>query len=81
MHIVPALAELLSQLALQRGLCLKGWKWVAFSLGCVLLYALSDEFHQSFVPGRNPRLIDVSIDLLGAALGIVLNDAVTCGKV
>lgn len=31
-----------------------------------LLYALSDEAHQSFVPGRHPSLVDVGIDLLGA---------------
>ena len=31
-----------------------------------LLYAISDEFHQSFVPGRSPRATDVLIDLAGA---------------
>jgi VanZ family protein len=36
-----------------------------------LLYALSDEFHQSFVPGRDARVLDVGIDTLGAALGVV----------
>jgi VanZ family protein len=29
------------------------------------VYALSDEFHQSFVPNRSPRLTDISIDTLG----------------
>jgi len=38
-------------------------------LCCVLLFALSDEFHQSFVPGRDARLIDVGIDLMGAEPG------------
>lgn len=32
----------------------------------VLLYAVSDEWHQSFVPGRFPSLYDVFFDLLGA---------------
>lgn len=32
-----------------------------------LIYALSDELHQSFVPGREPRIRDVAIDTLGAA--------------
>ncbi|MEL6252221.1 MAG: VanZ family protein [Bacteroidota bacterium] len=32
------------------------------------LYACSDEFHQSFVPGRGASLIDVFIDASGAAL-------------
>jgi VanZ family protein len=42
------------------------------SLAGCLLYAASDEFHQSFVAGRNASIIDVGIDLLGAALGVFL---------
>jgi len=33
-----------------------------------LLYAISDEFHQKFVPGRGPSVIDVLIDLAGILL-------------
>jgi hypothetical protein len=40
-------------------------------LGCGL-YALSDEFHQSFVPGRNAALMDVGIDLTGASIGLMI---------
>lgn len=40
-------------------------------LGCVL-YALSDEFHQSFVRGRSSTLFDVGIDTIGASLGLAL---------
>jgi len=36
------------------------------------LYSASDEFHQSFVPGRNPAVMDVMIDSLGAALALFL---------
>lgn len=38
-----------------------------------LLYAISDEFHQTLVPGRAGRLSDVGFDVLGAllALGLV----------
>ncbi len=32
----------------------------------VLLYALTDEFHQTFIPGRNGTLVDVAIDMSGA---------------
>jgi VanZ family protein len=32
------------------------------------LYAVSDEFHQSFVEGRSGSAIDVAIDTTGAAL-------------
>lgn len=40
-------------------------------LFCVLV-AVSDEFHQSFVPGRTPAVRDVGIDLLGALLALGL---------
>ena len=36
------------------------------------LYAVSDEFHQSFVSGRTPSSIDVGIDLLGSSFGLML---------
>ncbi len=49
-----------------------GWRmWLA--LGMTALYGASDEFHQSFVPGRNPALTDWMIDMAGslvAALGM-----------
>ncbi len=38
----------------------------------VLVYAISDEIHQSFVPGREPRIRDVIIDLTGGYLGVWL---------
>ncbi len=34
-----------------------------------VLYGLTDEFHQSFVPGRQPDFGDVIADGVGAALG------------
>ena len=36
------------------------------------VYAVSDEFHQSFTPGRNPSAADVAIDTVGAAMGSLL---------
>jgi VanZ family protein len=42
---------------------------VAVVLG--VLYAASDEFHQTFVPGRHGSPIDVAIDSIGLALGIL----------
>lgn len=38
----------------------------------VFLYATSDEFHQSFVPGRGPAFSDVLIDTTGGLTGIML---------
>jgi VanZ family protein len=37
-----------------------------------VLYAVSDEIHQSFVPGRGPWAVDVGIDAAGAFLGLFL---------
>ena len=42
---------------------------------CVSLavaYALSDEYHQTFVPGRNGRLSDVLVDGVGASAAMSL---------
>lgn len=36
------------------------------------LYAMTDEFHQSLVPGRGPLVTDVLIDASGAALGALV---------
>ena len=44
-------------------------RWLAW--GFVMLYALTDEFHQAFVPGRHPSLWDVLVfDNLGALLSL-----------
>ena len=37
-----------------------------------VFYAVTDEIHQLFVPGRAGRLLDVGIDGIGAAVGILL---------
>ncbi|UCC62920.1 MAG: VanZ family protein [Anaerolineae bacterium] len=37
-----------------------------------VLYAVSDEYHQSFVPGRTATLADLFIDAAGAVLGLWL---------
>lgn len=37
-----------------------------------IIYASSDEIHQSFVPGRSPMITDVVIDTMGVILGILL---------
>ena len=40
--------------------------------GLTLLFALSDEWHQSFVPDRTGRLDDVVTDAIGALVGLAL---------
>jgi VanZ family protein len=42
----------------------------AFALG--VLYAVSDEIHQAFVPGRHGAPLDVAIDAVGVGIGILL---------
>ena len=43
--------------------------WLAWLMA--VLFAVSDEFHQSFTPGRNPSIYDVLIyDNLGAIAGV-----------
>ena len=37
-----------------------------------VLYAISDEYHQTFVPGRNGTPVDVLLDAAGAGLGLWL---------
>lgn len=37
-----------------------------------LIYAITDEYHQSFVPGRGPSITDVCIDTTGVFLGILI---------
>lgn len=37
-----------------------------------ILFALSDEYHQSFVQGRSSSLTDVFVDTVGAIVAVVL---------
>lgn len=45
---------------------------LAFALGISELYALSDEVHQLFVPGRTFQWMDLGLDLLGGVLGLTV---------
>ena len=44
--------------------------WLATSIAS--LYGISDEFHQSFVPGRTPDVVDWLADTSGALLAVLL---------
>jgi hypothetical protein len=52
-------------------------KRAAYRIAWVLavLYAMSDEFHQRFVPGRGASTLDVLIDGLGAAGTLLVHKA------
>ncbi|MGH8615616.1 MAG: VanZ family protein [Gammaproteobacteria bacterium] len=47
-------------------------KEVVVVLTVIILYGISDEFHQSFVPGRQPSGYDVLADGVGGLLGLLV---------
>lgn len=46
--------------------------WLLLAWGITVLYAVSDEIHQLFVPGRAGKITDVCIDSVGAGIGVLL---------
>lgn len=53
------------------GSAVVGWRHAAGAFLISVAYAVSDEVHQSFVPGRGGTATDVLIDAAGAALGML----------
>ncbi|MEO6004923.1 MAG: VanZ family protein [Opitutus sp.] len=49
-----------------------GKRWALTSILLVSLYGASDEWHQSFTPGRSVELADWIADTAGAALAVIL---------
>ncbi len=49
----------------------ENWRMI-LSILLGMIYAVSDEIHQSFIPGRTPQITDIYIDTLGVILGILL---------
>ena len=41
--------------------------WTVIAIG--IIYGVSDEWHQSFVPGRNPSAADLLADAMGVLMG------------
>lgn len=78
-HIIRKNAHFLAYLILgilvANGLRSKGvigYKAIGFALLICVLYAISDEIHQLFVPGRGGQIRDVIIDSAGAIVGILV---------
>ncbi|MGM0653228.1 MAG: VanZ family protein [Bacillota bacterium] len=72
-HLVGyAILAVLLYRAFNRGLF--GWSGVAARNAFIvsLIYAVSDEIHQLFVPGRQASIADVGIDTAGILLGLLL---------
>lgn len=57
-------------LGMQAGLFNRERAW--YAIGIATAYGVLDEFHQSFVPGRNPSVLDVLADFVGAALAVLI---------
>jgi VanZ family protein len=59
------------------------WRWAldpflgarsfAAAAAVTVLYSISDEIHQSFVPGRDSDPVDVLVDCCGIAFGLWLS--------
>lgn len=49
-------------------------RWIALLLAAA--YAVSDEYHQSWIPQREPKATDVLIDTAGAAVGLIVAPAI-----
>lgn len=59
--------------------CYMGFKKAfLYSLVICLLYAISDEIHQYFVPGRACMLKDVLIDFCGSFFGVFIINFKSC---
>jgi VanZ family protein len=58
--------------ALRRNIAAEKWSWkLACMAACIsCLYAMSDEWHQSYVASRGASAGDVLIDTTGALLGV-----------
>ncbi len=51
------------------------WGRAAAAILLAVAYGVSDEFHQSFVPGRTPDVFDVAADGVGAAIAVAAGGA------
>jgi VanZ family protein len=44
----------------------------SLSMAISYFYAITDEFHQSFIPGRSGQFSDTLIDLIGILIGLII---------
>lgn len=50
----------------------KGKDGVIYILFICMFYSVTDEFHQSFIPGRTSMVSDILVDFCGALIGLVI---------
>ena len=78
---LPQIQDVVGHFAVYAVLAVLAW-WVLrgagvrhpvfWALVIAVLYGASDEFHQSFVPNRNPDIFDLATDLAGAATALLI---------
>jgi VanZ family protein len=74
-HITEyAILAMLLWRGLRHGTHLQAKMSILFSLAwlAAAIFAVTDEFHQSFVPSRTASPIDVMIDICGAMIGLII---------
>jgi VanZ family protein len=49
-----------------------GRRPLLWALAVTVLYSLTDEFHQSFVPNRHPDVFDLATDFAGAVTALLI---------
>ena len=47
-------------------------RWFLISLAIIVVYALGDEYHQTFVPTRTGSIYDSFIDMAGGLFALIL---------
>lgn len=69
-----AVMSILCYRALANGILTGQWRlsWAWKAMAISVLYAASDEIHQSFEPTRTGSVVDVMIDSVGALAGLLL---------
>lgn len=79
LHVpVYALLALLLAFALQAAPTRpRRYLWAA---GISIAYGLLDEYHQSFVPGRDVSVLDLLYDALGTAIGLGVHALFLCWR-
>ncbi len=45
-------------------------KWIAYTLRIGIIFPMSDELYQSFIPGRTSSWLDVIADLSGVTIAL-----------
>lgn len=54
------------------GADVEGWRRAVLAIAIAVLYGLTDEWHQSFVPGRTPDPRDLLADATGATVAVLV---------